>query len=224
MRFDIARNMKKLIIYGTGLIGEVADFYFRADTDYEVAAFTNAAEFIVANEFSGRPLVPFEGIETSHSPSEYDMFVAVGYNKTNQIRQARYLEARQKGYACATYISPRASYYGTPVGDNCFILEDNTIQPFVKIGNNVILWSGNHIGHHSTIRDNCFISSHVVVSGNCDIGENCFLGVNSTLRDNLKLERFVVVGSGAIVMKNCPERTLVKPARSTHSIEDRDLI
>lgn len=216
--------MRKLIIYGTGLIAEVADFYFTADTDYEVAAFTNAAEFITQDEFRGKPLVAFEQLENIYPPADYDIFIALGYNKTNQIRQARYHEAKQKGYRCATYISSRASYYNTPVGDNCFILEDNTIQPFVTIGNNVTLWSGNHIGHHSTIRDHCFISSHVVVSGNCDIGENCFIGVNSTLRDNIKLERFVVIGSGAIVMKDCPERTLVKPARSTHSIEDRDLI
>jgi len=216
--------MRKLIIYGTGLIAEVADFYFNTDTDYEVAAFTNAAEFITQDDFRGKRLVAFEQLEKIYPPADYDIFIALGYNKTNQIRQARYQEAKQKGYVCATYISSRASYYGTPVGDNCFILEDNTIQPFVTIGNNVTLWSGNHIGHHSTIRDHCFISSHVVVSGNCDIGENCFIGVNSTLRDNIKLERFVVIGSGAIVMKDCPERTLVKPARSTHSIEDRDLI
>jgi sugar O-acyltransferase (sialic acid O-acetyltransferase NeuD family) len=216
--------MRRLIIYGIGLIAELADFYFTTDTDYQVAAFTNAAEFVAQDEFRDKPLVAFEQLENIYSPADYDIFIAVGYNKTNQIRQARYQEAKQKGYTCATYISPRASYYGTPVGDNCFILEDNTIQPFVTIGNNVTLWSGNHIGHHSTIRDHCFISSHVVVSGNCDIGENCFIGVNSTLRDNITLERFVVIGSGAIVMKNCPERTLVKPARSTHSIEDRDLI
>ncbi len=216
--------MKKLIIYGTGLVAEVAAFYFRTDTDYQVSAFTNAAEFINKEQFDGQPLVAFETLEKTHSPEEYDIFIALGYNKTNQIRQARYVEAKEKGYRCATYISPRAAYYQTPVGDNCFILEQNVIQPFVTIGNNVILWSGNHIGHHSTIRDHAFISSHVVVSGNCDIGENCFLGVNATLRDNIKLDRFVVVGSGAIVMKDCPERTLVRPAQSTQSVVDRDLI
>ena len=216
--------MKKLVIYGTGLVAEVAAFYFNADTDYQVSAFTNAGEFISQKQFIDIPLIPFEDLEKSHSPAEYDIFIALGYTKTNQIRQARYNEARQKGYTCATYISPRAAYYQTPVGDNCFILEQNVIQPFVRIGNNVILWSGNHIGHHSTIRDHCFISSHVVVSGNCDIGENCFLGVNATLRDNIRLERFVVVGSGAIVMKDCAERTLVKPAQSTQTIVDRDLI
>jgi sugar O-acyltransferase (sialic acid O-acetyltransferase NeuD family) len=152
------------------------------------------------------------------------MFVALGYNKTNQIRQQRYKEAKEKGYQCATYISPRATYYDTPVGDNCFILENNVIQPFVSIGNNVTLWSGNHIGHHTKIQDHCFISSHVVISGACNIGENCFLGVNATLRDNIKLDRFVVIGSGAIVMKDCVERTLVRPAQSSYSVVDNDLI
>ena len=216
--------MHKLIIYGTGLIADVAAFYFRTDTDYQIEAFANAGEFITADQFNGVPVVPFENLASIYSPAEYKIFIALGYAHTNQVRQARYLEAKNKGYACATYISPRATYYSTPVGDNCFILENNVIQPFVTIGNNVTLWSGNHIGHHSTIRDHCFISSHVVISGGCTIGENCFLGVNATLRDNIKLERFVVVGSGAILMKDCSERTLVKPAASTHTIVNRDLI
>lgn len=216
--------MKKLVIYGTGLVADVAAFYFKTDTDYEIAAFTNSAEFIKERTFNGKDVVPFENIESLYPPSECAVFIALGYAKTNQVRQSRYNEARTKGYQCATYISPRATYYGTPVGDNCFLLENNVIQPFVTIGDNVTLWSGNHIGHHSRIGSHCFISSHVVVSGACDIGENCFLGVNATLRDNIKLGRFVVVASGAAVMKNCEDRTLVKPAPSTHSIVARDLI
>lgn len=216
--------MKKLVIYGTGLIAEVADFYFTQDTDYEVVAFLNAAEFMEGDTFQGRPLVAFEDAEESYPPSECDIFIALGYTKTNQVRAARYLEAKQKGYTCATYISPKATYYGTPVGDNCFVLEDNTIQPFTTIGNNVTLWSGNHIGHHSTIKDHCFISSHVVISGNVVINENCFFGVNSTLRDNIELGKFVVVSSGAIVMQSCEERTLVLPSRSNYTVVDRDLI
>lgn len=216
--------MKKLIIYGTGAVAELADFYFRNDTGYEVIAFTNARDFIRQERFCDKPLVPFEEVADRYPPVEFDIFIAVGYRKTNQIRQERYLEAKQKGYACATYISSRATYFGASVGDNCFILENNVIQPFVRVGNNVTLWSGNHIGHHSVIKDHCFISSHVVVSGFCSIGENCFLGVNSTLRDNITLGQFVVVGSGAIVMKDCAERTVVKPAESIQKIVTRDLL
>jgi sugar O-acyltransferase (sialic acid O-acetyltransferase NeuD family) len=217
-------RVKKLVIFGAGLIAEVAHFYFKVDTDYETVAFTNASEFIKEEAFRELPLVPFEKIEDRYPPHDYDMFVALGYNKTNQIRQQRYYEAKEKGYQCATYISPRATYYNTPVGDNCFILENNVIQPFVKIGNNVTLWSGNHIGHHSTINDHCFISSHVVVSGACVIEENCFIGVNSTLRDNLTIGKLTVISSGAVVMKNCEERSLVRPAQSNYSVVDHDLI
>jgi sugar O-acyltransferase (sialic acid O-acetyltransferase NeuD family) len=216
--------MKKLLIYGTGLIAEVAEFYFRKDSAYQVAAFTNAGEFIKEDQFSGMALVPFEGLEKTHPPSDYDIFIALGYAKTNQVRQQRFMEAKQRGFSFATYISSRATYYGTPVGTNCFILENNVIQPFVSIGDNVTLWSGNHIGHHSKIRDHCFISSHVVISGGCDIGEYCFLGVNSTLRDNITLGKFVVVASGSIVMKDCEDRCVVQPAESGYRVIKRDVI
>ena len=216
--------MKKLVIYGTGLIAEVAAFYFRRDSAYEIAAFANAREFVKEDSFGGAPVVAFEDLASAFPPSEHDAFIALGYKNTNRVRQARYVEAKAMGYALATYISTRAAYYGTPVGENGFILENNVIQPFVRIGADVTLWSGNHIGHHTTIRDHCFISSHVVVSGACDIGENCFLGVNSTLRDNITLGRFVVVAAGATVMKNCEERTVVRPAAADHRVILKDLI
>ena len=216
--------MKKLIIYGTGLIAEVAEFYFKTDTDYQVSAFTNAAEFIDQEQFNGKPLVQFEKLENVYSPAEYDIFIALGYAKTNQVREQRYKEAKEKGYSCATYISSRATYYNTPVGDNCFIFENNVIQPFVTIGNNVTIWSGNHIGHHSRIKDHCFISSHVVISGMCCIEENCFLGVNSTFRDNITIGKFTVISSGAVVMKDCKERSLVRPSRSDYTQVEHNLI
>ena len=49
------------------------------------------------------------------------------------------------------------------------ILENNVIQTNVSIGNNVILWSGNHVGHRSTIEDHVHMSSHCVISGFCTI-------------------------------------------------------
>jgi len=216
--------MKKLVIFGTGLIAEVSEFYFRTDSAYQVDAFANAREFIKDDQFKGKPVVEFERLEKTHPPSEYEIFIALGYAKTNQVRQSRYLEAKQKGYTCATYMSSRATYFGTPVGENCLVLENNVIQPFVTIGHNVTLWSGNHVGHHSRIADHCFISSHVVISGGCEIAENCFLGVNATLRDNIKLGKFVVVGSGSVVLNDCEERSVVQAAASSSRVIRRDVI
>ena len=79
------------------------------------------------------------------------------------------------------------------------------IQPNVRIGNNVILWSGNHIGHDSTIGDHVFIASHAVISGNVTIGESSFVGVNATFRDGITVAPRCVIGAGALIMKDTVE-------------------
>src|ERR1043165_1195159 len=103
----------------------------------------------------------------------------------NRAREAIYEGIKTRGYRCISYVSSKATVCDNEIGENCFILEDNTIQPFTKIGNNVVLWSGNHIGHHGVIHDHVTFTSHVVMSGHCDIDRYTFLGVNATLRDGI---------------------------------------
>jgi len=89
-----------------------------------------------------------------------------------------------------------------PIADNNLILEDNTLQPFTPIGNNVVLWSGNHIGHHSTIDDTVFFTSHVVMSGHCHIKKGSFVGVNACIRDGVTIGENCIIGMGSVVTKN----------------------
>ena len=115
------------------------------------------------------------------------------------------------GYQFASYISSKAYVgYGVKIGENCFIMEHNVIQPFVTIGNDVVLWSGNHIGHRSIVHDHCFISSHVVISGFCEIGEHCFLGVNTSVANNLKIGDDCLIGIGCIIAKDVAPNSIMK--------------
>ena len=192
--------MKKLIIFGIGEQAEMAYYYFTHDSDYEIVAFTVDKEYIDKESLFKLPIVPFESITDRYSIDEYEIFIAIGYSKVNKIRESKYLECKNKGYNIASYISSKASIFTDKIGENSFILEDNTIQPYVTIGNNVTLWSGNHIGHHSIIEDNCFITSHVVISGGCKIGKNSFIGVNATLRDHITIGESNVIGAGALIL------------------------
>jgi sugar O-acyltransferase (sialic acid O-acetyltransferase NeuD family) len=202
--------MSKVILFGTGQIAELAAFYFEHDTDHDVAAFTVDAQFIKEPTFQGKPVIAFEEVEKNYAPSEYMMFVAVSYSGLNKVRAEKVNAAKAKGYRLSTYVSSRATIYpGFEAKENCFILEDNTIQPFAQIGRNVTLWSGNHIGHHSVIEDNCFIASHVVISGGVCIGESSFVGVNATFRDHVSIGRKCVIGAGALVLANLDAETVV---------------
>lgn len=193
--------MKDLVIFGAGDIAQLAHVYFTQDSPRRVAAFTVDAAYRQAESLMGLPVVPFEELPARFPPDHCDAFVALSYARVNRLRAEKCAALRALGYRLASYVSSRATVFGDlSVGDNAFILEDNTIQPFVRIGNNVTLWSGNHIGHHSVIEDDVFIASHVVVSGGVRIGQGCFIGVNATLRDHITLGPRCVVGAGALLL------------------------
>jgi sugar O-acyltransferase (sialic acid O-acetyltransferase NeuD family) len=198
--------MADVVLFGLGDFARVARVYLEADSDHDVVAFTANERYVEASELEGLPVVPFERLPETHPPGRFAMFVAIGFSGVNRARREVYEQCRSLGYELITYVNSKADFWGElEIGDNCFVFEENVIQPNVRIGNDVILWSGNHIGHDSTIEDHVFIASHVVVSGNCRIGESSFIGVNATFRDGVKVAPQCVIGAGALIMKDTAE-------------------
>ncbi|MCJ8344918.1 acetyltransferase [bacterium] len=214
------KKTKKAIIFGTDSFADIVYFYLTNDSEYEVVAFTATKEYLDKKSKFDLPIIAFDQIEKNYSTNDYEMYIAVGYVKMNKIRAKFYNEAKSKGYRLLTYISSNASVYTKEIGDNCFILEDNTLQPYLKIGNDVVFWSGNHIGHHSIIGDHCYITSHVVISGHCEIKEYSFIGVNATIRDSITIEKENIIGAGAIILKSTAEKD-VYAARHTELFPKR---
>jgi sugar O-acyltransferase (sialic acid O-acetyltransferase NeuD family) len=217
--------MARLVIFGTGDIARLANFYFTRDSPHEVVAFTVDLEYRRGDLFEGLPLVATSEVVSRYPPESHEMFVAISYAKMNQVRATKYEQMKRAGYRLASYVSSRCSYLSdNPPGDNCFILEDNTIQPFVTIGNNVTLWSGNHIGHDSVIEDHCFVTSHVVVSGNVRVRSYCFIGVNATIRNSIEIAPATLVGAGAVIMKSTRENGVYLPQRAERFSKTSDEI
>lgn len=202
---------KKLIIVGDSAFAEIAYEYFDADSDFEVVAFTVEKGFLKKSEMFGLPIVPFEEIEHIFDPASHYVYVATVYTQLNRLRTRLAAAAKLKGYRLASYVSSRAFVWrNVKFGEHCFIFEDNTLQPFVRVGNNVVMWSGNHIGHHSLVGDNCFLASQVVISGFCEIGENSFIGVNATLANNVALGKDNWIGPNTAIMKSTEVGALFK--------------
>ena len=205
-----------LIIFGTGDLAQLANYYFSIDSNFEVVAFTVDKAYMHETAFEGKPLIAFEDVEKEYDPKKFQMFVAIGYAQLNKLRTLKCTQAKSKGYNLVSYISSKCSYLSQfPCGENCFILEDSTIQPFVKIGDNVTLWSGSHVGHHSTIESNNFIAPHAVISGHCVIKPNCFIGLNSTIGNGVTIAKENLIGAGSVVIKNTLDEAVIVPARST---------
>jgi sugar O-acyltransferase (sialic acid O-acetyltransferase NeuD family) len=220
---SIPPKSKQLVIFGTGEMGSLAKFYFEQDSPYIVCAFTADDEYVTSDRFEGLPLVPFSKARGTFPPGEFEMIVALSYRRMNQTRREKYLAAKESGYGLASYICSRSVTWPDLIaGDNCFILENQTIQPGVSIGSNVMIWSGNHIGHGASIGDHAYVSSHVVLSGHASIGPMCFLGVNATVRDFAKVGEACFIAMGAMVTGDVESGSVViGPGGTTFPPESR---
>jgi sugar O-acyltransferase (sialic acid O-acetyltransferase NeuD family) len=194
---------EKLVIIGSGETAELAYDYFSRDTDFEVVGFSAEKAYIHSETLFGLPVVPFEHIEDYFHPHDHTAFVAVSYIQLNRLRSRLFNETKKKGYHLCTYISPKANIgSNVEVGENCFILENVTLQRGAKIGDCVTIWTGSTVGHRSRIGDNCFLAMHAAVSGLCDVGRSCFLGVNCCMSNNLTVASDCLLGAGAVLINN----------------------
>ena len=200
----------RLVLLGDSAFAEVAYEYFTCDSEFEVVAFSVERAYLRRDSLLGLPVVPFEDLEPHFAPADHHFYAALVYTQQNKLRARLYASAKSRGYRPASYISRHAFVWrDARIGEHCFVFENNVIQPRVRIGRNVVLWSGNHIGHHSTIKDHCFLSSHVVLSGFVEVGESCFMGVNSTVANNVTIGDHCLIGAGALVLSDVPRRQVV---------------
>ena len=145
--------MKKIIIFGNGEFAEISQYYFGKEN---VAHFCVDDENVRESHFKSTPLLSFSEL-LNFNKGEFDIFVALSYRKMNSVRQSKYEIFKKLGFTFASFIHEN-SYISKEaiIGENCLILENQTIQKDVEIKDNVFLWSGNHIGHNSKIDNNTY--------------------------------------------------------------------
>jgi len=196
--------MAKVIIFGIQDFAQLAHFYLQHDSEHEVVAFSVNEQYLpTERSYQGLPVIAFETIDQTYSPAEFRFFAPMSPSSMNRLRESIYQQIKAKGYELISYVSSKATVFpGVPIGDNCFILEDNTIQPFVSIGNDVVIWSGNHIGHHSVVKDHVMITSHVVISGHCVVEPFSFFGVNATIRDRIHIGEGSLIAMSAAITRD----------------------
>lgn len=192
-----------LVLFGLGRGAEIATRYFHNDSPHDVVAYTVDDQFADREAFLDRPVVPFSRVEREIPPDEAALFVALGYQGLNTLRAERCAAGREKGFELASYVSSRIAAPEPPqIGDNCLILDGNVFDHDVKIGNNVVMWSANHVGDFGVIEDDVWISSGVVFSGSVIVGTASFVGVNATLASNVRIGARCYIGANALITRD----------------------
>ena len=197
--------MSKLVLFGNGRGASVAHRFLAKDTSHEIVGFTVDEPFMTAATYRGLPLVPFEEVQTRFPPDDYRMLILLGYQQMNGLRAGKFQQAKAKGYTLESYVaSDIFRVEPIVVGENCFIMDNQSISLDVRIGHDVVMWSSNHIGDLTTIGDHAWISSHVTVAANVSIGERVFVGVGATVSGRVTVGEAGFIGAHVLVSNDLP--------------------
>ena len=195
---------------GAGKIAEVAYHCFSTDGDREVAAFSVEDEFHTDDVYLDLPLVRISELKKRFPPESFDVFIAVGYQEINGLRARLFSQCRDLGYNFASYCSPSAWVYrGFEVPKNFFLMASSVIQPGVVVEDNVFIFSGVMIGHHSRIGPHSWLASGAAVGGSVDLEEKCFLGMNAAISHEIKIGERSLIGAGALVTRDVGVNSVV---------------
>jgi sugar O-acyltransferase (sialic acid O-acetyltransferase NeuD family) len=201
--------MSKVILFGIGRGADVAFRFLKRDSEHEVRGFAADGKYLERDTFHDLPVVAFENIEQRFPPDQYKLLILLGYQRMNALRAEKYLAAKAKGYGFISYVN--SQFYRAEdlnIGENCFIMDNQSISLDVKIGNNVVMWSSNHVGDLSSIGDHSWLASHVTIAADVDVRPYCFLGIGATVANKLTLGQRTFVGANALVASSTAENSV----------------
>jgi sugar O-acyltransferase (sialic acid O-acetyltransferase NeuD family) len=191
---------QRIVIFGTGTGADLARRCFESDTPHEIVAYVVDREHLSAGNFRGCPVVAIDELARTLPPSDVVAFAPLGSGRMNGLRSEKYKLLKSMGYGFATYVHSSNRLAGRCiVGENCLILENQSVNFDTVIGDNVVIWSGCQIGDRSRIGNNVFMASHVVINGDVQIGENAYLGSNCNISNGVRVAPLSFVGANALI-------------------------
>lgn len=216
--------MSKVILFGTGGGADTAYRYLTKDSPHEIVAYTVDAIHRKCDTHRGLPVVDFETIQDHFSPEHFKMFILLSFDDMNALRIEKFEQAKAKGYSFVSYVASNIfRIEDIQVGENCLILESQTINLDVKIGDNVVMWSGNHIGDRSVIEDHVWISSQVAIGGDVRVGTGSFIGMHATIGHSVTVAEQNFIGAGTLITKSTKQgNVFVQPHTKSMSITSAD--
>lgn len=132
--------------------------------------------------------------------NDYDIFVAIGSNKTREEIQNR---LEDDGASIPTLIHPSVIIGDmVEVGAGTVIMAGAVINCCSTIGKGCIVNTGATIDHDNIIEDYVHISPGAHLAGTVKVGKGSWIGTGSIVSNNIDITYNCVIGAGAVVIND----------------------
>ena len=204
--------MRRIVVFGTGDMGLLTCLALREDATREVAAFTVERSHLAARRFCDADVVPFDEVAIAYPPASCEMLIAVGPAERNRLRERLFAAAAAMGYDFASYVHSSVRVHAsTSLGRNCLIYENVVLQPFVQLGDDVMVRPLSYIGHHVTVGAHSFVAPNANLLGHCSLGERTFIGAGAVVGPGVSVGAGSMIGANASVLRAQPKGSFVAP-------------
>lgn len=193
---------KDFVIFGNGGFADLIYYYLKSDTPFfkNLKAFVISKEYIQEKNLNGLSVLEENNFIKNFEPKNTIIVMGIGYINLNKVREKIFLKYKNKGYNFFNYLSSNANieinefnFEGVSIFSSCIV------QPYTKIGSNVIIRNNCNISHHCNIEDGVFLSNNVCTGGKVVIGKNSFIGLSTIIIDNTKIGINNFISAGSLV-------------------------
>ena len=203
----------RILIYGTGQIGNMVASILELSDDVKVIGFIDDDESKWGTQFIGYPILG--GFDVLQQASTYDQ-VAVALGRVEPRRKvAKRIDKLGISQASAVHPSALISK-GCVLGTGCIIGAGVNLFVNPSIGNNVFVGPSVVVSHDSVVEDYALLSVGSVIGARVDVGSGAFIGAGATVMppgwgkdSRLRIGADAIVGVGAVVIRDVEERAIV---------------
>lgn len=134
---------------------------------------------------------------------DYDIFVAIGNNKTREKIQSQL----EKAAASIPKLIHPSAIIGEQVGvgTGTVVMAGVVINCSSLVGKGCIVNTGATIDHDNVIEDYVHISPGAHLAGMVRVGKNSWIGIGSIVSNNVYIISGCMVGAGAVVVRDITE-------------------
>ena len=147
------------------------------------------------------PIVAFEDINEKYPSDEYEIMIAIGNSKMNDIRKEIFYRCKERGYDIASYYHSSCSIHSNTIGEGNIFLENCLIYPFSEIGDGNLLWDHVSILYNCAVGSFNTFSSYASLCASAKIGNNGFYGSYCIVDEHLTTADYTLV-EGDVTVKN----------------------
>jgi len=209
----MAGEIKDVVIWGAGALGEHVHYLFSYDPKVRVRAFLDDNPGQVGKLVHDLPVLP--AIKESFSQlSKEGVTHGIAAIGDGPVREQCSFRLAESGYTIINAVHPSAQISPqVQLGHGVIILANVNLFFNAVLGNHVFVANSVTVSHDNIIDDNVSLNTSSTIVARVHVGRNVYVGASATVVHphigSISVGEDAIIGAGSLIIEDVPARAVV---------------